>query len=450
MADTTPQPAATAAGQSIALYVTGYPDVPNRWGAGHIRATVLRLDYGNARTLAGRSIHLTGLWVREDGEATDATIDQHYDAPDGDTSEWPDWIAELAREHDPDATTAPSAPADRAVRRERYAAAIRETDGWVLDGGKHMIDAVMAVADTERAEMREQHKASLRRADEINNELMEEVQRYAAGTERPVLWSVYNEMHLRADNAEAAITRVRRLHDRLAEETDLTSPDDSITRGAAAKQIATAVDGWNPAGLPGCDVEFEGGGRCAKPAGHRPPGSDDPHVPEPAAVPPHADRAAVLDETAALLEAQSCTCGCRRGAEFMRQRAAVIRAADARRLAADTAGRSDVGSEFAHQVDHLDVAGLDVVDAGLAAEAPEPATQDEARRAELDPVQLLAAHPDEPLPQTERLVGGRRLRSGDATVDPAVCPRCKGDNSEAFELCATCATAPAAVQTEEA
>jgi hypothetical protein len=30
---------------------------------------------------------------------------------------------------------------------------------------------------------------------------------------------------------------------------------------------------------PQCDVEFEGGGRCAKPAGHRPPGSDDPHAP---------------------------------------------------------------------------------------------------------------------------------------------------------------------------
>lgn len=34
-------------------------------------------------------------------------------------------------------------------RRDRYAAAIRETDGWVLDDGQHMIDAVMAVADSE-------------------------------------------------------------------------------------------------------------------------------------------------------------------------------------------------------------------------------------------------------------------------------------------------------------
>ncbi|MFJ2182956.1 hypothetical protein ACIOJG_20280 [Streptomyces anulatus] len=41
-----------------------------------------------------------------------------------------------------------------ADRRDRYAAAIRETDGWVLDGGQHMIDAVMAVADAEQASLR--------------------------------------------------------------------------------------------------------------------------------------------------------------------------------------------------------------------------------------------------------------------------------------------------------
>lgn len=58
-------------------------------------------------------------------------------------------------------------------------------------------------------QLREKHKAGLRRADEINNELMAEVQRYAEGTERPVLWSVYNAMHLRAANAESALNRVR-------------------------------------------------------------------------------------------------------------------------------------------------------------------------------------------------------------------------------------------------
>lgn len=47
------------------------------------------------------------------------------------------------------------APAvDQSKRRDRYDAAIREADGWVLDDGQHMIDAVMAVADAEQAELR--------------------------------------------------------------------------------------------------------------------------------------------------------------------------------------------------------------------------------------------------------------------------------------------------------
>lgn len=75
--------------------------------------------------------------------------------------------------------------------------------------------AVLELA-AEARRQRDKHKASLRRADEINNELMEEVQRYAAGTERPVLWSVYNDMHLRAADAELTLDRVRRIASRLA------------------------------------------------------------------------------------------------------------------------------------------------------------------------------------------------------------------------------------------
>ncbi|MEW2164363.1 hypothetical protein AB0912_15425 [Streptomyces sp. NPDC007084] len=41
-----------------------------------------------------------------------------------------------------------------AERRNRYDAAIRETEGWVLDDGQHMLDAVIAVADAEQAELR--------------------------------------------------------------------------------------------------------------------------------------------------------------------------------------------------------------------------------------------------------------------------------------------------------
>ena len=48
----------------------------------------------------------------------------------------------------------------------------------------------------------------------------------------------------------ATIDRVRRLHDALDAETDLTSPNDEITRGRAARKIAAALDGWtDPAEL---------------------------------------------------------------------------------------------------------------------------------------------------------------------------------------------------------
>lgn len=60
-----------------------------------------------------------------------------------------------------------------------------------------------------------------------------------------------------AGRAHVALARVRQLHDRLAEETDLTSPDDSITRGAAAKRIATALDGWSPELRPARGDQFE-------------------------------------------------------------------------------------------------------------------------------------------------------------------------------------------------
>lgn len=67
-----------------------------------------------------------------------------------------------------------TAPTDR---RARYAAAIRDTDGWVLDDGQHMVDAVMAVADAEQQELRAQI-ANLRTmydvADARTSDLIEE------------------------------------------------------------------------------------------------------------------------------------------------------------------------------------------------------------------------------------------------------------------------------------
>ncbi|MEV7364292.1 hypothetical protein [Streptomyces sp. NPDC091299] len=42
----------------------------------------------------------------------------------------------------------------------------------------------------------------------------------------------------------ATVDRVRQLHDGLDVETALTSPDELITRGRAARKIAAALDGW--------------------------------------------------------------------------------------------------------------------------------------------------------------------------------------------------------------
>lgn len=125
-------------------------------------------------------------------------------------------------------------------RRERYAAAIRAAGDTAY--GNHpfyeaITDAVIALADAEHAELRKRHWDGLRRADEINNNLMEEVQRYAEGTERPVLWSVYNQMHKRALAAEAEAERLR---------AAATPPTDWIDRHPQLEAIAAAV--WEQCG----------------------------------------------------------------------------------------------------------------------------------------------------------------------------------------------------------
>lgn len=103
--------------------------------------------------------------------------------------------------------------------------------------------------------LRERHKASLRHADQINNELMEEVQRYAEGEERPVLWSVYNRMHGRAIRAEGALGRVRRIALRLAAHAvgfqDVLDEGDrgawGKTVGADIAELSAAVAAPEPA-----------------------------------------------------------------------------------------------------------------------------------------------------------------------------------------------------------
>ncbi|MEV5915761.1 hypothetical protein AB0M00_43625 [Streptomyces chartreusis] len=89
----TEQSAATPTCQTIELRLTGYPDENYRWGDGRIRPTrvaITTLDNG-------RSAHLYGTWVNEDGQATNAPADQLYRTDDA----WPTWLTTLADEHRP-------------------------------------------------------------------------------------------------------------------------------------------------------------------------------------------------------------------------------------------------------------------------------------------------------------------------------------------------------------
>jgi hypothetical protein len=130
-------------------------------------------------------------------------------------------VAELA------AASAVVPAADRAALRDRIAAAIweRQNPGrrwadcehpWGADAEEDA-DAVLSVLPAPADRAAEEHGA-LKRA-------------HVALAER-------------AGRDQAALARVRRLHDALDAETDLTSPEQEITRGAAARKIAAALDGW--------------------------------------------------------------------------------------------------------------------------------------------------------------------------------------------------------------
>ena len=91
------EPTVTPLAQTIELRVTGQPDVPNQYGSGHIRPTEITFRYQTDSIRA----QVYGRWIREDGELTDAPITRDYTTYQGDMSDWPGWVAELAREHAP-------------------------------------------------------------------------------------------------------------------------------------------------------------------------------------------------------------------------------------------------------------------------------------------------------------------------------------------------------------
>ncbi|WP_432180546.1 hypothetical protein [Streptomyces sp. NBC_00063] len=71
---------------------------------------------------------------------------------------------------------------------------------------------------------------------------MDEVQRYANGKERPVLWSVYNEMHKRAATAEGELKQLRA--DRGAVLNEAVREVGNFTQETAGTDMTTAKGLW--------------------------------------------------------------------------------------------------------------------------------------------------------------------------------------------------------------
>ncbi len=59
---------------------------------------------------------------------------------------------------------------------------------------------------------------------------------------------------------------------RMAEQQSYRQEERRVVRVTTIRTVEAATP-------ERCGVAFEGGGRCSKPAGHRPPGSQDPHTP---------------------------------------------------------------------------------------------------------------------------------------------------------------------------
>lgn len=124
MTDTTGhERTATPLSQSIELALTNQPDVKNKYGSGRIRPQHVVFYYLDGRINA----HLYGVWVREDGEVTDAPVDQDYRHD----ADWPDWLASLARDHQPAVAPATDAVAVEAERDSLGREADRLRKDWV-------------------------------------------------------------------------------------------------------------------------------------------------------------------------------------------------------------------------------------------------------------------------------------------------------------------------------
>ena len=106
---------------SIRYVARGLPEVPNKYGDGVLAPSEITLTYRAAEDSQLGRVHayVAGrLWVNgaEIPLLRGGLYGQHYDGAD----DWPEWLAEEARLHDPEPAVQP--PADPTALRERIAA----------------------------------------------------------------------------------------------------------------------------------------------------------------------------------------------------------------------------------------------------------------------------------------------------------------------------------------
>ena len=83
--------------RTLRFHTPDSPDVPNRYGTGGISPSDVAITWRREDGRCEATAHVDGIWRRPDGELTNAPIDQLYVGP---LDDWPDWLAQLARDHE--------------------------------------------------------------------------------------------------------------------------------------------------------------------------------------------------------------------------------------------------------------------------------------------------------------------------------------------------------------
>ena len=118
---------------SVRYVVRGLPEVPNQYGPGVLAPSEITLTYRTSPDSQLGRIHayVAGrLWAdgKEIPLLPGGLYGQHYDDGVGD---WPEWLAEEARLHDPDAFRVSSPPPDQTAEPAGFVLWLDASDGSV-------------------------------------------------------------------------------------------------------------------------------------------------------------------------------------------------------------------------------------------------------------------------------------------------------------------------------